>query len=606
MTQLNNIETEENRLSQKNDVPSEKQNNPVTEDNTKKHSVSEKLSNATEIKHETEVISSDLQNGEITKPINDEEADATDNTEGLLSTQKHVRKKKKRKGSDNTSEENYQTDTHIIVDFSDDSESSSKQEDSAAKNDNRTADSGFTDVRLDQLQNTEKHFNQDLTGTENRISSFAKSVSESKAEESQILENMESEETNKQIAQIKHTETDSNCMEKEENVKQRLIAIWAAAKVKLHFLWSVLKKFVENNRRSSVILFFTLIPALVTFLYAVLFYDPMYISKTSFTINSNTTEKAFDFGVTSLFAAGINKDPHIVYAYIKSLDLFNDIDKEIHLKEHYQNHDLVSTMPSNPTMTDIEEYWAGVTTVKIDADSDIILMTVRSYDPEYSKLLADTILKKIDNLVNTMNANALEDSIKLAKREVNEAENRVKNIADKIRVYRDEHEYIDPKTEAGSTLGIVSNLENEIAKKKAELTEKLGYMHSNSQEILILERKIASLEEQVKELRSKIVSNGKQIDQKSMSKSVAEYEKLELEYQFAQKILESSRTSLEVTRQQSLSKNKYLVKIDEPKIPDESLWPRPFKAACIVMAISFLLILGVSLIISAIMEHLGI
>ena len=423
------------------------------------------------------------------------------------------------------------------------------------------------------------------------ISNFAKSVSDRRAEVSQESEASES----RGVSEQRHSDGAGASESKQNIVKQKLLV-----------LWSLVKRFAENNPRSAVILFFTLVPALITFLYAVLIYDPMYISKTTFTIQSNTTEKSFDFGASSLLTAGVNKDLHVVYAYIKSVDLFNELDSELNLKEHYQHHDPVSTLSSQPTIMDIEEYWDGVTTVKIDADSDIMLMTVRTYDPEFSKKLADTVLQKIDNLVNTMNAHALEDSIKLAKREVKEAEDRVMTIAEKIRIYRDEHEYIDPKTEAGSTLGIVSTLESEIAQKKAELAEKLGYMRDNSQEIITLERKIASLEAQVKELRSRISSSGKYVDQNSMSKSVAEYEKLELEYQFAQKILESVRTSLEVTRQQSLSKNKYLVKIDEPKIPDESLWPRPFKAASVVMAISFLLILGISLIVSAVMEHLGI
>ncbi len=158
-------------------------------------------------------------------------------------------------------------------------------------------------------------------------------------------------------------------------------------------------------------------------------------------------------------------------------------------------------------------------------------------------------------------------------------------------------------------MGIITTLEGEIATKKAELSEKLGYMHKDSQEITNLQRRIESLEEQVKELRAKLATNAKNNNteaQVSMSKSVAEYENLELEHEFALKLLQSSLTGLEMVRQQSLAKTKYLIRIDEPKVPDESLWPRPFKAAIIVLIISFFMMLGISLIISAVMEHLGI
>lgn len=374
--------------------------------------------------------------------------------------------------------------------------------------------------------------------------------------------------------------------------------------------FQALKDFARTNKRSSVIIFFTLVPTLCTYLYTVLIYDPMYISKTAFTIKTNTLEKAAEMSISPLMGTAVNKDLFIVYAYIKSLDLFNELDSDIGLKKHYQHHDPVSTMPAEPTLKDIEDYWDNVTEVKIDSDSEIVTMSVRAYDPAYAKLLADTILSRIDNLVNTMNANSLEDSMKLARQEVEKSKARVKAVSDKIRIYRDKHKYIDPSTEAGSTLGLISTLEAEIASKKAELYEKQGYMHPDAQEIVNLNRRIEALEEQVMELRGKIVSaTGAQQggeNQFSVSKSVGEYEDLQLEHSFAQKLLESSLTTLENVRLQSVSKSKYLVRIDEPKVPDESLWPLPFTSACIVLIVSFMLILGISLIVTAVMEHMGI
>ncbi len=374
--------------------------------------------------------------------------------------------------------------------------------------------------------------------------------------------------------------------------------------------FQALKDFARTNKRSSVIIFFTLVPTLCTYLYTALIYDPMYISKTAFTIKASTMEKSAEMSISPLMGAAVNKDLFIVYAYIKSLDLFNELDGDIGLKKHYQHHDPVSSMPAEPTLKDIEDYWDNVTEVKIDSDSEIVTMSVRAYDPAYAKLLADTILSRIDNLVNTMNANALEDSMKLARQEVEKSKARVKAVSDKIRIYRDKHKYIDPSTEAGSTLSLISTLEAEIASKKAELYEKQGYMHPDAQEIVNLNRRIEALEEQVLELRGKIVSAtgvpNAGDSQFSVSKSVGEYEDLQLEHTFAQKLLESSLSTLENVRLQSVSKSKYLVRIDEPKVPDESLWPRPFTSASIVLIISFMLILGLSLVVTAVMEHMGI
>ena len=80
----------------------------------------------------------------------------------------------------------------------------------------------------------------------------------------------------------------------------------------------------------------------------------------------------------------------------------------------------------------------------------------------------------------------------------------------------------------------------------------------------------------------------------------------DIEYQFAQKILEAALNNLDATRQLSLSKSKYLVTIDNPKIPDESLWPRPFVATMVTFVVTLFLLSAVSLLISAIKEHMGI
>lgn len=360
-----------------------------------------------------------------------------------------------------------------------------------------------------------------------------------------------------------------------------------------------------------------LLPSIVVFIYTSLFYDPMYISTSTFTIKSSSTEKVLDFSPARMLNGNANKDLYVASAYIKSLDLFLALDKEFNLKKHFSEHDIISSLPVAPTLSEIENYWDDVVEVKLDSESELLSLSVKTYDPKFSKNISDAILLKLDELVNTMNAKAVSDAIKLASYEVEKAKDKVKEIAEEIRVFRNNHTFIDPATEAQNILSIINNLENNVTQAKAELSQKLSYLRPDAIEVVTLKSKIASLEDEIRALRKKIaLPDAEQKDQPNrisssnintiLSESLGEYEKLNIEYQFAQKVLESALSNLEATSQISLSKSKYLVKIDEPKIPDESLWPRPILASIITLILTIFSLGGISLLVSAIREHLGI
>lgn len=131
-------------------------------------------------------------------------------------------------------------------------------------------------------------------------------------------------------------------------------------------------------------------------------------------------------------------------------------------------------------------------------------------------------------------------------------------------------------------------------------------------DIISLKNKISSLEQEVSSLRSRIAENqrvpGTEKDSfgHTLTRTMSQFEQLNIEYQFAQKVLEAALNNLETTRQVSLNKSKYLITIDNPKIPDESLWSRPFLATIVTFVVTLFSLSAISLLISAIKEHLGI
>jgi capsular polysaccharide transport system permease protein len=347
------------------------------------------------------------------------------------------------------------------------------------------------------------------------------------------------------------------------------------------------------------------VPAVLVFSYLFIFCNSMFISESEFTINTNSEEKTTSAPTAqALITGGFNNDIYIATAYIKSFSLFNALDKKLELRKHYQKGDLFSALPINATIRDIKEYWNDVVNIDIDTESELLKLSVRSYSPEFSLKIQNNILRELDTLINQMNEKAHRDAVHLAEKEVQTAEKEVERTALELKKFRDNHTFINPEAEISNITSIVGSLEKQLSETKTDLEQKLTYFREDSLEVKTLKSKISALNKQLNEIRTRIAGNT--TNNNLLSKSINEYEKLILIHEFAKKKLESAMTSLETSRQISLTKTRYLVMVESPTLPDESLWPTPFKSAFTTFLLSIFFIGIISLIISALREHMGV
>ena len=363
-----------------------------------------------------------------------------------------------------------------------------------------------------------------------------------------------------------------------------------------------IKKFKSIKRKLTLGVF--LLPTLLVLTYSLIFYDSMYISNSEFVINSNSTENTLSLTPQNLLNGGMNNDIYIAVAYIKSLNMFNVIDQKLNLKKHYQSGDIISSLSSNATVKDIEEYWSNVVNVHIDLESELLRLSVRSYSPEFSLSIQKNILNELELLINRMNEKAHKDAISLAEKEVSSSEQEVEKTSLALKTFRDINTFISPEAEVSNFTNIIGSLEQQLSETKTELEQKLTYFKKDSLEIKTLKSKIDALNNQLNEVRTRIASNS--TNKQILSNTINEYERLSLKHEFAKKKLESAMTSLEAARQISLTKARYLVMVESPTLPDESLWPTPFKSAFFTLILTILSGGIISLIISAIREHLGV
>ena len=357
----------------------------------------------------------------------------------------------------------------------------------------------------------------------------------------------------------------------------------------------------------KLVLFCLLVPTFLSLIYFGLWASPMYIAEARFAVRGAESGAIETGGLASmLLPAGstIGTDVNIVTEYIQSPDIMEAVDKELHIFDHFASHDydIISRLESDATRDERLDYWQWAVKPSLDPETGIVALSVKAYEPDVAKKLAEAVLAKSEALVNAMSRRAQDDAITLAMREVKTAEGRVSKAQEAMRAFRDRSGMLDPTSTAGGLQGIVSQLESEVVKVKAEIAEASTYMSKDAPALVGLRARLAAVEKQLAAEKLRLAGESKP---GSMTSIAGEYEDLQIESDFARQQLVSAMASLEAARVKAEAQSRYVVAFQVPVLPDESLYPRPFLFTLFVF-VGALVIVGIcSLIIAAVREHAG-
>lgn len=357
----------------------------------------------------------------------------------------------------------------------------------------------------------------------------------------------------------------------------------------------------------KLLLFALLVPTFLSLIYFGLWASPMYIAEARFAVRGAENGVIDAGGLPSMLlpaGSAIGTDVNIVTEYIQSPDIMEAVDKELHIFDHFASHDydIISRLESDATRDERLSYWQWAVKPSLDPETGIVALSVKAYEPDVAKKLAEAVLAKSEALVNAMSRRAQDDAITLAMREVKTAEGRVSKAQEAMRAFRDRSGMLDPTSTAGGLQGIVSELESEVVKTKAQIAEASTYMSKDAPALVGLRARLAAVEKQLAAEKLRLAGESKL---GSMTSIAGEYEDLQIESEFARQQLVSAMTSLEAARVKAEAQSRYVVAFQVPVLPDESLYPRPFLFTLFVF-VGALVIVGIcSLIIAAVREHAG-
>jgi capsular polysaccharide transport system permease protein len=357
------------------------------------------------------------------------------------------------------------------------------------------------------------------------------------------------------------------------------------------------------------------VPTLAGIIYFGFFAANQYVSQTQFAIRSQEPLASSDpsagsplSGILGGPLAGLT-DAQIVVNYLQSDQLIKDISGDVDLKAIYSvdKADWWARLTPNVTAEQLLDYWRWISTVEIDPLTGIVTLTVRGFTPQDAKAVSDAALSRSEKLVNRLSERSQADAVKSATDEVDAAHQRVINALNDIQAFQEKEKQINPVGFAQARSDIQAKLEGTLSEFEAQLGSLQKTMSQNAPTVIYLKNQIAAVKAQIDAEKVKATETttggaaGKDVT--AVTKLLSQFDKLNLEREFAEKAYVASLATLESARVTASRQSRYLEAFVRPQLPQEPRYPNRPEMMLLVAACSVGIWLLALLIGATIWEH---
>lgn len=300
--------------------------------------------------------------------------------------------------------------------------------------------------------------------------------------------------------------------------------------------------------------------------------------------SGNAMSAVSDYAISRDAMTALNKQGRLTQAYTRpEIDIFNRL----------------ALNPENASREDLHRYFTKRVAISADGTSAITTLVVKAYRPEDAHWINARLLELGEGLVNQLNERSRNDLVRYAAAEVEEAKRISREATYALAAYRNKYGIIDPEEQATVSLAMVSKLQDEVIQTNAQLSQMQAFTPQNPQ-IPVLRDRVKTFEREIDAEMLKVAGSKGSLAAKS-----AEYTRLAVEAEYADKLLANALASLQTANNDARRQQAYVERIVEPNIPDEAVEPRRLRSIFSVFAVGLAVWGVLSLLFSAMREHNG-
>ncbi|MGS2719896.1 lipopolysaccharide biosynthesis protein [Paraglaciecola aestuariivivens] len=353
-----------------------------------------------------------------------------------------------------------------------------------------------------------------------------------------------------------------------------------------------------------------LIPFLLFTFYQVLLASPQFESQAKLIVREPDGMATLDPTMAIMAGFGVgssNLDTELVKAFIYSNDMVIYLENNLALSQHYSDsqYDVFSRLASDASREDLLKYYLSKVLIDIDETSQVISLKVKAFEPDFARLLSQSIVKRAEWYINEVGHNLAKEQLAFVKVEHELVEKRLQTAKTELLNFQRRHNLLDPQAEGMALQQITYRLEGEIAVKQTELNALKNSMSDNAPQVIQARSQLKSLTEQLEKERLRLTSENlgneslpAEERNLSVSQVLAKFSDYKINMELALQAFTSSQVSLEKSRIEAYRQLKYLVTVESPTHPQEAKYPRVLYNISLFLAVT-LMLFGIGRIVIA-------
>jgi len=298
-----------------------------------------------------------------------------------------------------------------------------------------------------------------------------------------------------------------------------------------------------------------------------------YVSRAELVIKQSDQIKMLPDTLSMLGLGGSNhEDVLLIQDYLRSPDLLDKLDKELGLKAHYQSNqvDYFSRLPINVSREKFIKYYREHLTLHLDEFSGVLTIELQTFDASYGQKVVSLMLKESENFINKLGHQVALEQLTFVEKEVDRAYRRVQAEKAKVLEFQNSHHLISPESTSSARLGVVSQIEGELAQQQAQLKQLQSYMKETAPAVVSVQARVDALTKQLAQEQARLTG----VDKDAMNEVTARYMDVQTQATLAADLYKSGLISLEQARVEAYRKLKHLLVVSQPTLAEDAEYPR--------------------------------
>lgn len=300
-----------------------------------------------------------------------------------------------------------------------------------------------------------------------------------------------------------------------------------------------------------------------------------YHSEVAFSIRSEEAGSAAAglLGAITQIGSGSASDPDILFEYIRSQRIVEEIDRDLDLRAIFgrAEGDPVFSLQGPASIEDLVAHWRGMVEVAFESSSGIIHVRANAFAPEDARAISRAVLSESSALVNRLSEQAREDAVRFARDELQEADDQLRRVRQRLTDFRRDNRIVDPSADAAGQMGLLNALQGELAQALVERDVLLSFVGEEDQRVIQGNRRITAISQRIEQERASLGIAGAT---GALPQVIGAYEELLVDLEFANTAYTQALGGLAAARAEARRQSRYLAPHIEPTLAERALYPR--------------------------------